>query len=636
VDENELEKKAWDRFISSISACQQDRDKVSSENYQTKLIQDLEHKMPDFTPDAKDIISYATVKEAKSSSINDIADYLHELKMDLHVGQPGYPSKVVLAGDQQTYSIVKNLLKKYPDTFTWIIPMIGDWHLLKLASECLKSVLWDGGLHQLGIECGHQKDIFQWRDIHNLLIAVHEGLLASAVKSKHSSSFIVQDFLSEYCYQNDTDQISKFWASMLHYLNAYVGYYFAIRSGNFALRNACLPKISELFFAYNHGNYQKLVCEHILDLQTLPSQVKEEFYKGQWTMSILGRKFHNVALDEGHEGVINKRLKQLTSRSSEYRTVTLSDFMAYLDKFIDHLHKTIFTQCGRKPDQTTGVEYVRQVVPMIVNASLFKLDSARSLCNVFSGHKAPKLDDGAINDLLSICNEGQSRMNTFIANHYMQPRQNIPAKKRKLATFSKKVTTNFKEKQKTNKVTLLLKRAYAELQKAGHYIEKTVAFPLAICDENGEMRGRHKSKILHAFKKMRQFSSMFISRPPFDISSSEVIIDFLKFIHEPTPPDIGTYKSLALYYWKNIIMKYGFSRGVSAVTIVIDKPDFLPAIRQIVHSERIKKSNQHKDLNYVITDNGQALHGMSHMDAVKDAKYKMALIQYLQSRHCLK
>jgi hypothetical protein len=631
IDDNELEKVAWNDFLSAISDSQQERNKILPENLKSKLIQDLEQQMPDYTPDVKDTISYATVKEAKSSSINDIAGYLHDLKTDLYIGLPGYPSKVVLAGDQQTYSLVKNLMKKYPDSFDWIIPMIGDWHLLKLASECIKSILWDGGLHQLGMECGHLKEIFQWRDIHNLLIAVHEGLLSSAVKSSDDCSFSLHEFISKHSDNCNKNQVSNFWASILHYLNAYVGYYFAIRSGNFALRNACLPKIAELFFAYNHGNYQKLVCEHIVDLHNLPPHVKEGFYKGQWTMSVLGRKFHNVALDEGHEGVINKRLKQLTSRSSEYRTVTLSDFMAYLDKFVENLHQTIFKQCSRNSDKNTGVEYVRLVIPKIANASLFRSDSIRSLRNVFFGDKAPTLDDGTITDLLSISSEGKSRMDAFISSHYVQPRQNTSIKKRKLSTFSKKATTQYKEKQKTNKVTLLLKRAYAELQKAGHYIEKTVAFPLAICNEDGEMRGRIKSKILHAFKKMNQFCSMFLSKPPFNIGSSEVIIDFLKFIHEPTPPDIGNYKNLALYYWKNVIMKYGFSRGVSVVTLAIDKAAFLPSIRQIVHSERNKKVNQDKkDLNYAISDNEQALPGTSHMDAVKDPVYKKALIQYLQ------
>ena len=49
------------------------------------------------------------------------------------------------------------------------------------------------------------------------------------------------------------------------------------------------------------------------------------------------RPFHNVALDEGHEMIMNKRLKELTSRPSENRTVTLANFMAYLDKFMDLL-----------------------------------------------------------------------------------------------------------------------------------------------------------------------------------------------------------------------------------------------------------------------------------------------------------
>ncbi len=38
------------------------------------------------------------------------------------------------------------------------------------------------------------------------------------------------------------------------YINAYLGYYFAFCSGNWDLRNDCLPKLAELFFAYSHKN----------------------------------------------------------------------------------------------------------------------------------------------------------------------------------------------------------------------------------------------------------------------------------------------------------------------------------------------------------------------------------------------
>ena len=76
-----------------------------------------------------------------------------------------------------------NLIKKYPLTFNWIIPVPGDWHLLKCAAETLRDILWDGGLHDLGIACGHLKDICQFRDIHNMLSSLHESILHEAMSA---------------------------------------------------------------------------------------------------------------------------------------------------------------------------------------------------------------------------------------------------------------------------------------------------------------------------------------------------------------------------------------------------------------------------------------------------------------------
>ena len=46
--------------------------------------------------------------------------------------------------------------------------------------------------------------------------------------------------------------VARFWYQTLYFLNAYYGYFFSIRSGNYNLRNASLPALTELFFAYSH------------------------------------------------------------------------------------------------------------------------------------------------------------------------------------------------------------------------------------------------------------------------------------------------------------------------------------------------------------------------------------------------
>ena len=62
----------------------------------------------------------------------------------------------------------------------------------------------------------------------------------------------------------------------------------------------------------------------------LPDEVLLAFMDGEWTVSCKARKYHNFAMDEAHETMINKKTKELTSRPSEHRIVTLAGFMAVL------------------------------------------------------------------------------------------------------------------------------------------------------------------------------------------------------------------------------------------------------------------------------------------------------------------
>ena len=69
------------------------------------------------------------------------------------------------------------------------------------------------------------------------------------------------------------------------------------------------------------------------------------FKNGEWTISVKGRPFHNIALDEAHESIVNRKLKQITSRPSHFRMVKLADFMSYVTGFAerDHIPQILFS-----------------------------------------------------------------------------------------------------------------------------------------------------------------------------------------------------------------------------------------------------------------------------------------------------
>ena len=91
-----------------------------------------------------------------------------------------------------------------------------------------------------------------------------------------------------------------------------------------------------------------LVINSLADSVTNPKDIMEHFLNGEWTVSVKGRPCHNQALDEAHESIINRKLKQITTRPSHFRLVNLADFMAYLDSVCTGLDSCIPRKCKQK------------------------------------------------------------------------------------------------------------------------------------------------------------------------------------------------------------------------------------------------------------------------------------------------
>ena len=251
---------------------------IKMDSNRVPLLLKLRKGMPHWTSTPNDKVVYTTVDELYSGCDDDVGKFLAKLKRDLHIGDEGYPSYVVVGGDQQIYAHMKNLKIKYPGHYDWIYPVPGDWHILKTASEVIKHVLKNGGFGEFTKVCGHKGEINQWKDIHNIILALYKSLLYESI----------QDFTAGHlsCEQN----YERFWKQI-----------------------------------------EELTKTSTSDSITYPKEILEHFLNGEWTVSVKGRPFHNQALDEAHETIINRKLKQITTRPSHFRMVNLADFMAYLD-----------------------------------------------------------------------------------------------------------------------------------------------------------------------------------------------------------------------------------------------------------------------------------------------------------------
>lgn len=279
---------------------------------------------------------------------------------------------LVLVGDQKTYVRINELKDEYGNALDWLIPFIGDWHLLSNYQSVLMKVYYDAGLKELAEASGHRgetltsiKNSSSFKRTHQFLVQAWEAVYRQMFKSFNScacddDSLSISDILSAAkanmlaCNQMSTDKTSsdllkeflerrkeihsklfkvfnswvdkcadedpnwKFWTKfvfrdMLSYLSLYV----SMRGGLWKLRMGGIKTLAPLFAAFDRPHYQKLLPNHLRDLAKMPTDVISFFKSGSFVCSVTGGHMHSVALDEAHEMLINKDLKTTIVRPTK-------------------------------------------------------------------------------------------------------------------------------------------------------------------------------------------------------------------------------------------------------------------------------------------------------------------------------
>jgi len=125
---------------------------------------------------------------------------------------------------------------------------------------------------------------------------------------------VLQQF-KEYLQQRESENNTvKFWCEFLFRTGvAYIALYFAVRSGQWHLRMAAIKLMAAIFTAFDRTKYQQLIPQHIRDMCNLPADVRANFEKGGFTVSLLGRPGHSIGIDEAHKMCINRECKESIS-----------------------------------------------------------------------------------------------------------------------------------------------------------------------------------------------------------------------------------------------------------------------------------------------------------------------------------
>ena len=114
---------------------------------------------------------------------------------------------LVLVGDQKTYVRINELKHEYGSEFDWLIPFIGDWHLLSNYQSVLMKVYYDAGLKELAESSGHRgetltstKKCSSFKRTHQFLVqaweAVYRQMFKSFTCACDSETLSISDILS--------------------------------------------------------------------------------------------------------------------------------------------------------------------------------------------------------------------------------------------------------------------------------------------------------------------------------------------------------------------------------------------------------------------------------------------------------
>ena len=233
---------------------------------------------------------------------------------------------------------------------------------------------------------------------------------------------------------------------------AYAGLFLSIRSGDWQLRMGSIKNMAPVFTAFDHPTYQKIISNHISDLVCTPQSVILMSEQGAFVVSIGGREWHSVAIDEAHEMLINKHCKMSITKPSPdyincvakyitYRTKTLQEFMQQLSPTPPELKKPKVTEAwevyfSSKSEKIQQKNVIAQIQAISNNSLLEITKHNRGLINPFTNKTASTQQS---HDLLNFRYIGQQefllRISYFILK---QPSVKAPNRKKALQTFSLK------------------------------------------------------------------------------------------------------------------------------------------------------------------------------------------------------
>lgn len=325
----------WDGFILDVSDCAgrivglSTRAGRNVEDFEMRVAKRCISRAPTtqrFGVDGRRVpmdidMRFLGVMELGTKTEADTMQFLDGLAKRAYVRVERGWQRLMVVGDQETFALVHKIIKKQPQRYVWIVPWIGDWHLMEHTLDVIFRK-WAGfGIMKLAM-VGHCWKSYHKR--HFVLVSVLEALWMACADEVQGTETDVDDGSTSpssrllrklHLYVgNATHKTFRQWVDLLlRDGKAYLALYTGMRVvGEFELREVALRQIAPLFLGYGKTLYHDLCIQHLADIAAMTAE-ERSFASDVFSLSLVGHEGKNVGLEEIQEMTFNKDLKTTAS-----------------------------------------------------------------------------------------------------------------------------------------------------------------------------------------------------------------------------------------------------------------------------------------------------------------------------------
>ena len=280
-------------------------------------------------------VVYLDILDEYADNKNTIHNALALIQERLEVGNK--VKYLAVIGDGKTYDHLHTLKVEYGQELNWLIPMPGDWHILKNYQEVLLKVYFDGGLREAAKQAGYSDGVLnsiggcnKFKRSHEFIMKIWEAMfrtflhhfsttnpninkaieqvkeilltenstedeqnvsiLFTLIKRLcEDESKIITDFQQYIATLSAQDETCRLWSKfILEDCLPYIGLFIAMRSGNWNLRMCSIKQMAAFFTAYDRTTYRRLIPRHIAEMLKAPPQLLSSLQDGGFVASLSG------------------------------------------------------------------------------------------------------------------------------------------------------------------------------------------------------------------------------------------------------------------------------------------------------------------------------------------------------------